>query len=332
MTNISRFPTSITVTESSVRLRDLGDVKPTNKLRKKRRFLGETWIPVYLFYLKHASITAGCRVSLEITKYLTCINLLIGMKGGIRSVSLPCPGGVLGYISYGEVRMRYKTPRECEIFQASDFIHSSCICHKTLGRLQSFFKVERNICLFRKTKNGNILSSPKSKGQKKSTRKFQTQKRSSHVPVTNIPESPPPPPGLPCTRVFVIYSISMSDYSSAQSIPSEKSFLFSLKPFRENYGSTKFSLSPGKGGEAIRGDKDRGPCWGIATREMCFSPRDVKINPNGVFSDSGITGLGSFFTGQPSFQADDVEVLIIEGKIRNHSHHHHCHHYHHHHQ
>lgn len=129
---------------------------------------------------------------------------------------------------------------------------------------------------------------------------------------------------FPCKRVCANYSISFSDYSSAQSIPSEKSFLFSLKPFRANYGSTKFSLSPGKGDEAIRGDKDRGPCWGIATREMCFSPRDVKINPNGVFNDSGITGLGSFFTGQSFFQADDVEVLIIEGKNRNHNHHHCC--------
>ena len=133
---------------------------------------------------------------------------------------------------------------------------------------------------------------------------------------------------FPCTRVCANYSISFSDYSSAQSIPSEKSFLFSLKPFRANYGSTKFSLSPGKGGEAIRGDKDRGPCWGMATREMCFNPRDVKINPNGVFNDSGITGLGSFFTGQSSFQADDVEVLTIEGKNRNHNHHHHHHHHH----
>ena len=53
------------------------------------------------------------------------------------------------------------------------------------------------------------------------------------------------------------------------------------------------------------------------TDEMCFSDREVNIVPNGVFNGSGITALGTFFTGESSFNADDVEVLMIKGKNRN---------------
>ena len=60
-------------------------------------------------------------------------------------------------------------------------------------------------------------SSPKSLTQKKSLqnfkpqkkssdRKFQTQKRASHIPVTYIPEYPPPPPGHKGTCHFVEFS------------------------------------------------------------------------------------------------------------------------------
>lgn len=108
-------------------------------------------------------------------------------------------------------------------------------------------------------------------------------------------------------------NINISDDSPALNIPSKKAFLFSLQPHRTGYGATKFSLLPGNSDKAIRADKNLGPCWGVDTKEMCFSPQEVNINPNGVFNDSGVTSLSTFFTGVSSFQADEIEVLVLEG-------------------
>ena len=49
--------------------------------------------------------------------------------------------------------------------------------------------------------------------------------------------------------------------------------------------------------------------------EMCFSPRAVKteLGSSGVFKDKDIPDIGTFFTGESSFQAEDVEVLALAG-------------------
>ena len=69
------------------------------------------------------------------------------------------------------------------------------------------------------------------------------------------------------------------------------------------------------GDQAIRGDSVRGPCWGMNTDELCFNSQNVTINPRGVFDNNSIDSLGTFFTGEPSFQADEVEVLVLEGML-----------------
>ena len=49
--------------------------------------------------------------------------------------------------------------------------------------------------------------------------------------------------------------------------------------------------------------------------EMCFSPRAVKteLGSSGVFKDKDVPDISTFFTGESSFQADDVEVLVLAG-------------------
>ncbi|XP_068750756.1 uncharacterized protein [Montipora capricornis] len=108
---------------------------------------------------------------------------------------------------------------------------------------------------------------------------------------------------------------SWESYSPPRSIPSTRSFLFSLKPSVKSGNAEKFMLLPGMGNQSIRGDTDRGPCWGINTDELCFNSQNVTINPRGVFGNNSIDSLGTFFTGEPSFQADELEVLVLEDSL-----------------
>ena len=68
----------------------------------------------------------------------------------------------------------------------------------------------------------------------------------------------------------------------------------------------------------MRGSSDKGPCWGLDAEEMCFSPQAVKteLGSSGVFDDKGVPDISKFFTGESSFQADDVEVLALASKNR----------------
>lgn len=54
------------------------------------------------------------------------------------------------------------------------------------------------------------------------------------------------------------------------------------------------------------------------TQELCFTARDVNITPGGVFDDNGIANLDTFFTGESSFQADEVEVFVVAGGNQKH--------------
>lgn len=115
----------------------------------------------------------------------------------------------------------------------------------------------------------------------------------------------------------IIILIFVADYNPARKIPSSKAFLFSLKPYDTNYGPTKIDVSPAQRGQAIRGEKNKGPCWGYDTQEMGFRHQTVKINSNGVFDYRAISNPNSFFTGQSEFQADDLEVFTISGKNKS---------------
>lgn len=108
---------------------------------------------------------------------------------------------------------------------------------------------------------------------------------------------------------------TVTDHSPAQSIYSQRSFLFSLKPFNTAYGTKKFGQLDGKKDKAMRGSSEKGPCWGMDAEEMCFSPRAVKteLGSSGVFNDRDVPDISTFFTGESSFQADDVEVLALAG-------------------
>ena len=115
-------------------------------------------------------------------------------------------------------------------------------------------------------------------------------------------------------RYCKLLHVSVADHSPAQSIPSKKAFLFGLQPFITSHGQKMFPLLPEKRDQAIRGDNNKGPCWGMDTQELCFSSRNVNIDPGGVFDYNGITNSNTYFTGESSFQADDVEVFVFGGR------------------
>ena len=77
------------------------------------------------------------------------------------------------------------------------------------------------------------------------------------------------------------------------------------------HGPRKFTTNPYRRFEAIRGQHNRGPCWGYFPSEMCFHSNAVLINPGGAFIYNGIQP--TFYSGHSDFYADDLEVFAISG-------------------
>ena len=107
--------------------------------------------------------------------------------------------------------------------------------------------------------------------------------------------------------------------NQVQNVPSSKAFLFSLSPFNPSDGRKKLEVLPEKRHQDIRRHKDAGPCWGEDKDELCFKNQRVttEMNSSGVYDVSGISNPATFFAGESSFLADDVEVLTVGGKNIN---------------
>lgn len=107
--------------------------------------------------------------------------------------------------------------------------------------------------------------------------------------------------------------------NQAQNVPSSNAFLFSLSPFNPSDGPRKLEVLPEKRHQVIRRYKYTGPCWGKDKDELCFNNQHVatEIDASGVFNVSGVSNPATFFAGESSFQADDVEVLTVGGKNVN---------------
>ncbi|KAL9958573.1 hypothetical protein ACROYT_G035603 [Oculina patagonica] len=110
---------------------------------------------------------------------------------------------------------------------------------------------------------------------------------------------------------------SWKDYDPTRIIPSSKAFLFSLSPFNTNDGPKKLQVKPEKRHQAIRSTVLKGPCWGEEKDELCFDGQQVntEINASGVYDVSGISDPSTYFTGESSFQAVDLEVLTIADSL-----------------
>ena len=113
---------------------------------------------------------------------------------------------------------------------------------------------------------------------------------------------------------MIITLISITGYYPARRIQSTKAFLFSLKPYASGNSPTKFDVSPINRRQAIRGEKNRGPCWGYDKQEMGFTSQTVKIRPGATFNYNGVSNVDVFYTGLSDFQADDLEVFTISGR------------------
>ena len=107
--------------------------------------------------------------------------------------------------------------------------------------------------------------------------------------------------------------------NQAQNVPSSNAFLFSLSSFSPSNGPKKLEVLPEKRHQAMRRHKSVGPCWGKDKDELCFNNQQVttEIDAGGVYDVSGISNPATYFTGESSFQADDVEVFRIGGKRVN---------------
>ena len=103
---------------------------------------------------------------------------------------------------------------------------------------------------------------------------------------------------------------------TTQMVPSSNAFLFSLKSV--NNGPTKLNVLLEKRHQAIRRIAQKGPCWGEDKYELCFDNQQVttEIGAGGVFNVSGVTAAdpSEYFTGESSFQADDIQVFSIAGR------------------
>ena len=117
-------------------------------------------------------------------------------------------------------------------------------------------------------------------------------------------------------RLHRLILFGFADYNPTRIIPSSKAFLFSLSPFNTNDGRKKLQVLPEKRHQAIRSTILKGPCWGEDKNELCLDDQQVntEIDGSGVYNVSGISNPSTYFTGESSFQADDVEVLTIGGR------------------
>ncbi|XP_078344750.1 uncharacterized protein LOC144630294 [Oculina patagonica] len=109
---------------------------------------------------------------------------------------------------------------------------------------------------------------------------------------------------------------SWKPYGEAKGIPSSNAFLFTLAPFTAD-GPKKIEVLPEKTHLAIRIYNHRGPCWSKDIDELCFNNQQVntEMNAFGAYDVSGLSDPSTYFTGETSFLADDVEVFKITDSL-----------------
>ena len=103
--------------------------------------------------------------------------------------------------------------------------------------------------------------------------------------------------------------------SSINSSSSVKAFLFSLRSFYGNLSTTRLDIKPLHRYLAVTLDSYNKLSFGIDDLTVNLDNRSIVSDVGNVYQAPSVSEPDKFFTGETHFQADGLEVLVLEGEL-----------------
>lgn len=103
--------------------------------------------------------------------------------------------------------------------------------------------------------------------------------------------------------------------SSINSSSSTKAFLFSLRSFYGNLSTTRLDIKPLRRHLAVTLDSYNKLSFGINDLTVNLDNRNIVGDVGNVYQAPSVSEPDKFFPGETHFQADGLEVLVLEGEL-----------------
>lgn len=94
-----------------------------------------------------------------------------------------------------------------------------------------------------------------------------------------------------------------------------KAFLFSLRSFYGDLSTTRLDIKPLHRHLAVTLDSYNKLSFGINDLTVNLDNRSIVSDIGNVYQAPSVSELDKFFTGETHFQADGLEVLVLEGEL-----------------
>ena len=94
-----------------------------------------------------------------------------------------------------------------------------------------------------------------------------------------------------------------------------KAFLFSLRSFYGNLSTTRLDIKPLHRHLAVTLDSYNKLSFGINDLTVNLDDRSIVSDVGRVYQAPSVSEPDKFFTGETHFQADGLEVLVLEGEL-----------------
>ena len=94
-----------------------------------------------------------------------------------------------------------------------------------------------------------------------------------------------------------------------------KAFLFSLRSFYLNLSTTRLDIKPLHRHLAVTLDSYNRLSFGINDLTVNLDNRSIVSDVGNVYQVPSASEPDKFFTGETHFQADGLEVLVVEGEL-----------------
>ena len=111
------------------------------------------------------------------------------------------------------------------------------------------------------------------------------------------------------------FSCVFAGASSINSLSSMKAFLFSLRSFYLNLSTTRLDIKPLHRHLAVTLDSYNRLSFGINDLTVNLDNRSIVSDVGNVYQVPSASEPDKFFTGESHFQADGLEVLVLEGEL-----------------
>ena len=94
-----------------------------------------------------------------------------------------------------------------------------------------------------------------------------------------------------------------------------KAFLFSLRSFYGDLSTTRLDIKPLHRHLAVALDSYNKLSFGINDLTVHLDNRSIVSDVGNVYQAPSVSEPDKFFTGETHFQADGLEVLVLEGEL-----------------